>query len=233
MQPTFTTSILLLLAALSPATGQIIHGRGNEAAAAAASPTKSPAAANPAPAAAAATPSVSPPPAAAPAPGGAAPAPQAVNQQDITCAQASILAQGIALNIADQQQELATANQMAAILQSQNPDPAQWLAARTTLLQFINNGIAIREMNQLITPAGSPAQSGIAVVAGAQLQELQLATGLTMQGTDNVAGNLQSVQTLQMDFAGGIKQNTKNMADVRFISPPGPPCPSGFLFTLY
>lgn len=197
--------LLLFLAALGPTAAQIIKGSHPE-------PVRiraeaAPAAASPTPAAA--TPSVAPPAAAAPMPQAAAPA-----QQDITCAQASILAQGIALNIADQQQELATANQMAAILQSPAPDQAAWLAARTTLLQFINNGIAIREMNQLITPQGSPSQAGVAVVAGAQLQELQLATGLTMQGTDNIAGNLQSVQTLQMDFAGGIKQNTKNMADV-------------------
>lgn len=131
-----------------------------------------------------------------------------------TCAQASILAQGIALNIADQEQELSTANAMATLLQAQPVDSAAWAVQRTNLLQFINNGIAIREMNQLITPAQSRATAGVAVVANAQLQELGLATNLTATGSDDVQGNLKIVQTLQMDFSGGIMQNQKNMADV-------------------
>lgn len=145
---------------------------------------------------------------------------------DVTCAQAAILAQGIALNIADQQQELATANQMAQLLAQQPVNTQAWATSRQTLLQFVNNGIAIREMNQLITPAGNRATAGVATVANAQLQELGLATNLTATGADNVAGNRQIVQTLQMDFMGGIQQNMKNMADVRslrsFFLPPSP-----------
>lgn len=143
---------------------------------------------------------------------------------DATCSQAMILAQGIALNIADQQQELATANAMSALLQAQPVNTAAWTQSRTNLLQFINNGIAIREMNQLITPAQSRATAGVAVVANAQLQELGLATNLTMTGSDNVKGNLQIVQTLQMDFAGGIMQNQKNMADVSTCPVPSKAC---------
>ncbi|KAJ4422889.1 hypothetical protein N0V82_002415 [Gnomoniopsis sp. IMI 355080] len=139
----------------------------------------------------------------------AAPAPM-----DATCAQASILAQGIALNIADQEQELSTANAMAAMLQANPVDSAAWAQSRTNLLQFINNGIAIRESNQLITPAQSKATAGVATVANAQLQELGLATNLTAMGSDDVQGNLKIVQTLQMDFSGGIMQNQKNMADI-------------------
>lgn len=135
---------------------------------------------------------------------------------DPACAQASILAQGIMLNIADQQQELATANQMATLLAANPVDAQAWGQARTALLQFVNNGIAIRQANQLITPAGNKATSGVAVVANAQLEELGLASNLTQAGGDNVQGNLQIVQTLQKDFSGGIQQNTKNMADVSF-----------------
>lgn len=145
----------------------------------------------------------------------------APNGMDVTCAQGMILAQGIALNIADQQQELATANAMSALLQTQPVNSVAWAQSRTNLLQFINNGIAIREMNQLITPAQNSATAGVAVVANAQLQELGLATNLTLMGSDNVMGNLQIVQTLQMDFMGGIMQNQKNMADVSLC--PRPP----------
>lgn len=143
----------------------------------------------------------------------AAPAPQPAAAADPRCAQAAILAQGIMLNIMDQQQELATANQMAQMLQG-TVNPQQWTTTRDTLLRFVNNGISIREMNQLITPAGNGATAGVAKVANAQLEELGLATNLTVQGSDNVAGNTQIVKTLQMDFSGGIQQNMKNMADV-------------------
>lgn len=143
-----------------------------------------------------------------------APAAMSAAAMAANCAQASILAQGIALNIADQQQELATANAMATLLQAQPVDAQAWAQARTNLLQFVNNGIAIRESNQLITPAQNRATAGVATVANAQLQELGLATNLTATGGDDVQGNLKIVQTLQMDFAGGIMQNQKNMADV-------------------
>lgn len=135
---------------------------------------------------------------------------------DPACAQAMILAQGIALNIQDQQQELATANQLMSILSTQPVNTQAYTTSRTALLQFVNNGIAIRQSNQLITPAGNKAQAGVATVANAQLTELMLTSSLTAAGTDDVAGNMKIVQTLQSDFSGGIMQNMKNMADVSF-----------------
>lgn len=138
---------------------------------------------------------------------------------DITCAQAVILAQAIALNVADQQQELATVNTMAALLQANPIDTAAWAQSRTALLQFVNNGIAIRQANQLITPAQNPSTAGVATVASAQLTELALATNLTMMGADNVPGNSAIVRTLQQNFAGGIQQNNRNMADVSTHTP--------------
>lgn len=139
---------------------------------------------------------------------------EAAATADPTCAQAMILSQGIALNIADQQQELATANQLMTILSANPVDTAAYGAARTNLLKFVNNGIAIRQMNQLITPPQNKATAGVAIVANAQLTELGLSTNLTMTGTDNLAGNMAIVKMLQMNFAGGIQQNMKNMADV-------------------
>lgn len=150
----------------------------------------------------------------APAAGGGAGAGAAGGTMNALCAQGTILAQGIALNIADQQQELTTANSLATILAANPVDTAAYTSARTDLLKFINNGIAIREMNQLITPSENQATAGIATVANAQLTELGLANNLTAQGGDNVPGNMQIVQTLQMDFMGGIQQNMKNMAAV-------------------
>lgn len=147
----------------------------------------------------------------------AAAAAAAATTADPTCAQAMILAQGIALNIQDQQQELATANQLMSILSTQPVNAQAYATSRTALLQFVNNGIAIRQSNQLITPAGNKAQAGVATVANAQLTELQLSTSLTAAGTDDVAGNMKIVQTLQGDFSGGIMQNMKNMADVSLL----------------
>lgn len=159
----------------------------------------------------------------APAAGGGAAPNAAGGTMNALCAQGTILAQGIALNIADQQQELTTANTMATLLAANPVDTAAYGAARTDLLRFINNGIAIREMNQLITPQENQATPGIATVANAQLTELGLANMLTVQGGDNVAANMQIVQTLQMDFSGGIMQNMKNMAAVSGTPPECPP----------
>lgn len=149
-----------------------------------------------------------------PNPAAAAGGNEAAATADPTCSQAMILAQGIALNIQDQQQELATANQLMTILTANPVDTAAYGAARTNLLRFVNNGIAIREMNQLITPPNNKATAGVAVVANAQLTELGLSTNLTMAGTDDLAGNMAIVKMLQTNFAGGIQQNMKNMADV-------------------
>lgn len=170
-------------------------------------------------------------PAAAPAPGAAmgqpaaaaAPAAGANTNAAATanpgCAQSMILAQAIAVNIADQQQELATANQLSNILQTQPVDAQAFATQRQALVQFVNNGIAIRQANQLITPAGNQATPGVATVANAQLMELSITGSLTATGTDDVQGNLKKVQMLQMAFAGGIQQNMKNMADVSAILP--------------
>ncbi|KAL1879882.1 hypothetical protein Daus18300_001721 [Diaporthe australafricana] len=204
-----TSTILNVFLFLGPGAAQIIPHQPRSEMMEAPVPRNAPAPATPVmadPAAAAAAEASG-----APAAGGGA-AGAAGGTMNALCAQGTILAQGIALNIADQQQELTTANTMATLLAANPVDTAAYGAARTDLLKFINNGIAIREMNQLITPQENQATAGIATVANAQLTELGLATNLTAQGADNVAGNMQIVQTLQMDFTGGIQQNMKNMA---------------------
>ncbi|KAH8901058.1 hypothetical protein GQ53DRAFT_814541 [Thozetella sp. PMI_491] len=122
------------------------------------------------------------------------------------CAQASILAQGIALNIVAQQNEVSSVNTIARILQATTVDMQQFTAAKEDLLTFVNTGIAIRQMNQQVTPRGNAATAGLAIVANAQLTELGLATNLT----GNPKTDLPNVATLQMDFSGGIQQNMKN-----------------------
>ncbi|CAI0646051.1 unnamed protein product, partial [Colletotrichum noveboracense] len=122
------------------------------------------------------------------------------------CAEAKILAGGIALNIQIQQQEQAG---LAAVMQSLQANPVnmqQFQVAKSNLLSFVSDGIQVRQANQLIAPSGNGAAQGLAVVANAQLSELQKVAGLT--------GNPQQdnpvTQSLQMDFSGGIQQNMKN-----------------------
>lgn len=81
------------------------------------------------------------------------------------CAKAVILSQGIALNIEDQRQEQAALAQVNQTLQTSPVNMMEFQAAKSNLLSFVNNGIAIREMNQLITPAGNKATAGIAIVS--------------------------------------------------------------------
>jgi len=124
------------------------------------------------------------------------------------CAQATILAKGIALNILDQEQEQAALTRVNAVLAAAPVDAVAFKAAKSQLLTFVQNGIAIRTMNQLIAPPGNGAIAGLAIVANAQLTELGLSSNLTGNpATDNAI-----TAALAKDFAGGIEQNKKNEA---------------------
>ncbi|OLN83406.1 hypothetical protein CCHL11_03134 [Colletotrichum chlorophyti] len=120
------------------------------------------------------------------------------------CAEAKILAGGIALNIQIQQQEAAGLQAVQQALQANNPQ--QFQVAKSNLLSFVSDGIQIRQANQLIAPSGNGATQGLAVVANAQLQELEKVAGLT--------GNPQQdnpvIQSLQKDFSDGTKKNMEN-----------------------
>lgn len=86
------------------------------------------------------------------------------NKSAQECAVASILAQGIALNIADQRQEQAALARVKAVLDAPPVDCNTFATAKANLLQFVVNGIAIRQTNQLITPPGNAATAGLAIV---------------------------------------------------------------------
>lgn len=123
------------------------------------------------------------------------------------------LASGISANIDDQRNEQAAVTAVGDTLNENPMDPVAFAAAKASLLDFVNKGITIRENNQKIAPAGNPAIPGLATVAMAQVEEFNLTNSLTgVAATDN-----KTVATLKTDFAGGIMQNMKNLAAVRFI----------------
>jgi hypothetical protein len=123
------------------------------------------------------------------------------------------LAAGIQDNIADQNNELNTATAMASILSQDPVDSTLFGASQSSLMGFVTKGIAIRQNNQKIAPAGNAALAGLATVAMAQMAELNLTMSLGMGGV-NVARDKATVETLKADFAGGIMQNKKNLAAV-------------------
>jgi hypothetical protein len=139
-----------------------------------------------------------------------------VSSSGTPCAPAVMaLASGIQANIADQNNELNTVTALGFIL-AQNPlDTTLYAATQGSLLGFVTKGIAIRENNQKIAPPGNAAIPGLAIVAMAQMAELNLTLSLAIggNGTDVVAANA-TVQTLKGDFMGGIVQNMKNLAAV-------------------
>ncbi|TDZ23933.1 hypothetical protein C8034_v003985 [Colletotrichum sidae] len=140
---------------------------------------------------------------------GPSPAPAPSPNDSPACAEAKILAGGIALNIVIQQQEQTGLAAVSQALQANPVNMQQFQVAKSNLLSFVSDGIQVRQANQLIAPSGNAAAGGLAVVANAQLTELQKVAGLT--------GNPQQdnpvVQSLQMDFSGGIQQNMKNQQD--------------------
>jgi len=92
------------------------------------------------------------------------------------------LASGIQSNIADQYNELATVTALGSVL-AQNPvDTTLYAATQGSLLGFVTSGIAIRENNQRIAPAGNGAVAGLAIVAAAQMAELGLTVSLGLGG---------------------------------------------------
>ncbi|KAH7350577.1 hypothetical protein BKA65DRAFT_593506 [Rhexocercosporidium sp. MPI-PUGE-AT-0058] len=124
------------------------------------------------------------------------------------------LAAGIQSNIDDQNNELTTVNALGMVL-AQNPmDVTLYGATQTSLMGFVTKGITIRENNQKIAPADNGAIAGLAIVAGAQKEELSLTMSLAVPASgavDPVAAG-KTVETLKKDFAGGIDQNKKNLA---------------------
>lgn len=103
--------------------------------------------------------------------GGAAPVPPPAPAAGDTpaCAEAKILAGGIALNIEVQQQEVNGVNAVMQALQANPPNPQQFQTAKSNLLSFVSDGIQVRQANQLIAPSGNMATQGLAVVSDRNL----------------------------------------------------------------
>ncbi|KAH6666693.1 hypothetical protein B0J14DRAFT_453773, partial [Halenospora varia] len=133
--------------------------------------------------------------------------------------QVNALAQGIRQNIAVQNNELAAVTSLGAMLAENPIDQTVFAAGQSSLLGFVKQGIAIRENNQKIAPAGNAALPGLAMVAMAQMTELNLTMGIGMMvnaasagGIDSMVASLnKTVVELKGDFAGGITQNMKNL----------------------
>ncbi|RAL59009.1 hypothetical protein DID88_009038 [Monilinia fructigena] len=109
----------------------------------------------------------------------------------------------------DQRNEQAAVTAMGYILQESPLNASMFDAAKTSLMNFVSKGIAIRENNQKITPEGNAATAGLAKVAMAQQEEFNLTMSLS---ASNVAVSNATVEKLKADFAGGIVQNMKNLA---------------------
>ena len=141
-----------------------------------------------------------------------------VNNTTTPCTPAELaLSSGIAANIADQQNELAAVSALGNIL-SENPlNTNVFAVAQSSLLNFVTIGIAIRQNNQKIAPVGNAAIPGLAIVANAQMVELNLTMSLGMGGVDVVRDNT-TVEMLKKDFEGGIVQNMMNMMAVSRLS---------------
>lgn len=147
----------------------------------------------------------------------AAPAPisEATNSSTTTTCSPAVaaLAQGIKDNIAVQNNEVASVSALGAMLNEDPVDPTLFAAGQASLMGFVKQGIAVRQNNQQIAPAGNPANPGIAMVAMAQMTELNLTMGLGMGGV-SVARDNTTVMMLLGDFKGGIAQNGKNLQAV-------------------
>lgn len=155
------------------------------------------------------------------------------------CIAAQALADGIQSNIDLQTGEQASVEKVKAAVSQDPVDMAAFTAAKSQLLDFVNAGISARENNQAIAPEGNAAIDGLGIVSvtrlsirrfsmshaltlwtlltdhaspqvqNAQSEELNLAQSLV-----GAASDLDIVSQLETDFAGGIKQNQQNAADV-------------------
>ncbi|KAM3075004.1 hypothetical protein ACMFMG_007536 [Clarireedia jacksonii] len=127
------------------------------------------------------------------------------------CAPAvAALASGISSNIADQHNELAAVGALGFIIAEQPMNQSTFDAGKASLLDFVTKGIAIRAQNQKIAPAGNAAIPGLATVAKAQMEELNLT--MSLNAADLAAAN-RTLDMLKKDFMGGIVQNMLNLAN--------------------
>lgn len=155
------------------------------------------------------------------------------------CIAAQALADGIQSNIDLQTGEQASVEKVKAAVSQDPVDMAAFTAAKSQLLDFVNAGISARENNQAIAPEGNAAIDGLGIVgvtrlsigrfsashaltiwtlltdhASHQVQNAQSEELNLVQSLVGAASDLDIVSQLETDFAGGIKQNQQNAADV-------------------
>jgi hypothetical protein len=82
-----------------------------------------------------------------------------------SCARARLLAQGIEMNIKDQRQEQASLEKIVSILAQTPVDQNAFAEAKANLINFVQLGIAMRKMNQMIATADNPANPGLNIVS--------------------------------------------------------------------
>lgn len=115
--------------------------------------------------------------------------------------------------------EIMKVNQIGETISATPVDEARFQSEQKSLLETVNQGVSIREQNQQIAPANSPANAGLATVAMAQKEEVALTQSLALQG-NNTAQAKATVTKLQEDFRGGLQQNMLNLMAVSL--PPVP-----------
>jgi hypothetical protein len=139
----------------------------------------------------------------------------AVNARDATPCSSEVisLASGISANIADQNNEVAAVTSLKFLLAESPINNTLFMQGQSSLLVFVQKGIDIRTNNQQIAPPGNAAIPGLAMVAMAQMEELNFTMSLGMGGVNLQRDNM-TVTNLIADFNGGIEQNMKNLAAV-------------------
>lgn len=124
------------------------------------------------------------------------------------------LATGIHLNI---QGQYAEYNGTVNIINIESASPVNQTAfyiAKGELLSDIQAGMNIRQFNQEIAPANSPALPGLAKYQAAQATEQGLAEGLTGVPSEDMA----ALDSLKSDIMAGIMLNEMNLKNVSTVA---------------
>lgn len=95
---------------------------------------------------------------------------------------------------------------LQSMISSASLDTSAYLATKTSLLSVQASGIAVREHNQAIAPAGNAAIPGLSVVAAAQATETMLVKALT----GNQAVDEALLTALVVDVNDGTAKNAQN-----------------------
>lgn len=126
------------------------------------------------------------------------------------------LATGIHLNIQGQYAEYNGTLAVAAVEAATPVNMTAFYIAKGELLSDIQAGMNLRQFNQEIAPADSPALPGLAQYQAAEETEKTLALGLTGVPSEDAA----AIASLKSDIMTGIKLNEANLAAVSVLNVP-------------